>query len=137
MSNYIFLKIAIAIVLVILPNIGGWLGGILVQDNLDWFDKLNKPKWNPPNWAFAPAWTIIYCCMGLASYLVFQDLCTAGKGFNRKAGIAFLLYTIQLALNWAWTPLFFKFHLLNWVSNTTPLPANILLQSMQYLSLKL
>lgn len=110
-SNY--LKIAGA---VILPNIGGWLGSIITRANIKpWYASLAKPKFNPPNYVFAPAWTSIYAGMGYASYLVYQDLLANGNGFDRRAQMACILYANQLALNWAWTPIFFKYHSLKWV----------------------
>lgn len=119
MSDSRFFKIAVAVVLTILPNIGGWIGGLIVKDNIEsWFVQLNKPKFNPPNWVFGPAWTFLYCSMGFASYLVYRDLRAGGKGFNNTAGVALFFYASQLALNWAWTPIFFGYHLLKWVSDT-------------------
>ena len=63
-----------------------------------WYAKLKKPTFNPPNWVFGPAWTILYALQGVAAYLVFQ---TSGIGFALGA------FIIQLLLNALWTPLFF------------------------------
>lgn len=112
-NNAKYLKLAIAVVA---PNVGGWLGSIITRNNLKpWYASLNKPKWNPPNYVFAPVWTSIYCGIGYASYLVFEDLLAIGNGFDRTAKVALALYANQMALNWAWTPIFFKYHLLKWV----------------------
>ena len=56
---------------------------------------------NPPNWIFGPVWTCLYAAMGVASWRVFQ----AGGG-----PLPLGLYAAQLALNFIWTPLFFKVH---------------------------
>lgn len=108
-----YLKIAAAVVL---PNVGGWMGSITTRANLKpWYASLNKPKWNPPNFIFAPMWTSIYSGIGYASYLVYEDLLATGNGFDRTAQVALALYANQMALNWAWTPIFFKYHSLKWV----------------------
>lgn len=68
----------IAIGAIILPNIGGWIGGLVSASNFPWYEHLIKPEWRPPNWAFGPIWTILYSAIGYASFLVWTD----GGGFN-------------------------------------------------------
>lgn len=62
----------------------------------EWYDGLRKPAWTPPPWAFAPVWTALYLAMGYASYRVW------------RAGGHLGLYAVQLALNFAWSVLFFR-----------------------------
>jgi len=63
-----------------------------------WYQQLSKPFFNPPAWVFAPAWTLLYALMAVAAWRVYR---AAGWG------VALWLWTVQLALNAAWTPLFF------------------------------
>lgn len=110
-----YLKITAA---ALIPNIGGYIGSKITRDNLKpWYAELKKPKWNPPNYVFAPVWTSIYCGIGYASYLVYQDV-VPKNGWNDTAKLAAALYANQLAFNWAWTPIFFKYHSLKWVRKT-------------------
>jgi tryptophan-rich sensory protein len=69
-----------------------------------WYARLRKPSWNPPNWLFGPVWTVLYLLMAAAGWLVW-----------RKYGIAaallpFGFFVLQLALNAAWSWLFFGRH---------------------------
>lgn len=69
-----------------------------------WYAALAKPAWNPPNWIFAPVWTLLYTLMAVAAWLVWRG----GEGPVRRRALA--LYGAQLILNAAWTPLFFGLH---------------------------
>ena len=89
--------------LVLLPYVGGLAGSFLTRKNIaEWLDHLIKPSWNPPNWVFGPVWTTLYGMMGYSSYLAYMD--------SSNRALSLTLYGIQLALNWAWTPVFFAAH---------------------------
>ncbi len=69
-----------------------------------WFDALIKPAIMPPGWVFGLAWTILYVLMGLALALVLHARGARGRG------VAIALFAAQLALNLAWSPVFFAMH---------------------------
>lgn len=64
----------------------------------DWYDRLKKPWWTPPNWLFPVAWTTLYICMAAAG---------ARVAVSPDNGIAMALWSLQIALNGLWTPVFF------------------------------
>ena len=78
--------------------VGGWATAGSVAD---WYPSLRKPSWNPPAWVFGPVWTALYFSMAIAAWLVWR------KAGWRGASGALGLFAVQLALNAAWSPLFF------------------------------
>lgn len=69
-----------------------------------WYEQLDKPSWRPPNRAFAPTWTVLYLMIAVSGWLVWREAGFAG------AAQPLAVYFLQLALNAAWTPIFFGLH---------------------------
>ncbi|MCD7878928.1 MAG: tryptophan-rich sensory protein [Candidatus Gastranaerophilales bacterium] len=69
--------------------------------NMQWYETLNKPFLNPPEWLFAPVWIFLYITIAISFILFIKD------GMNRKKIIPLIFFIIQLALNIIWTPVFF------------------------------
>jgi tryptophan-rich sensory protein len=70
-----------------------------------WYLALAKPSFQPPGWVFGPVWTLLYALMGIAAWRVVRRG-TATPGVRR----ALVLFGVQLALNAAWSPVFFGAH---------------------------
>ncbi|GAC1363230.1 MAG: TspO/MBR family protein [Herpetosiphon sp.] len=87
----------------LLPVVVGGGGAIATAKSLTtWYPTLEKPSFNPPNWIFGPVWTTLYLLMGIAHFLISR------QGVDPKVGRqAQVWYGIQLALNGAWSVLFF------------------------------
>ena len=66
-----------------------------------WFASLNKPFFSPPNFLFAPVWTILYFMMGISLYLIWETKKSKGKENALKFFLA------QLFLNFLWSIAFF------------------------------
>ncbi len=82
------------------------LGQVATFPNLSpWYASLTKPAFNPPNWVFGPVWTALYVLMAFAAWRIFR-LAPSVRG--RRA--ALLLFFLQLALNAAWSWMFFVGH---------------------------
>jgi translocator protein len=75
-----------------------------------WYAALTKPSFNPPNWIFAPVWTILYTLMALAAWLVWRTIPDALTTQGSRRVDALVSFYVQLALNFLWTPIFFHFH---------------------------
>jgi tryptophan-rich sensory protein len=67
----------------------------------EWYRRLAKPPWTPPNWLFAPAWTVLYILVALAIWFAWRF----GGG---PALIAVsVLWVLQLIANALWSWIFF------------------------------
>jgi benzodiazapine receptor len=84
----------------------GTLSGLLSNSGYDngWFRSLHLPGFMPPAWAFPVAWTILYICLGLALAMLLHARGARGRG------PIVLLFLVQLALNYSWSPVFFAMH---------------------------
>ncbi len=69
-----------------------------------WFEALAKPGFMLPGWAFGLGWTILYVLLGLVLAMLLHARGARGRG--RVLG----LFALQLAMNLAWSPLFFAWH---------------------------
>ena len=82
------------------------LGQIATFPNLTtWYAGLAKPSFNPPNWVFGPVWTALYVLM---AYAVRRILRLPSSTPGRTT--ALILFFVQLALNAAWSWMFFAAH---------------------------
>lgn len=66
-----------------------------------WYDTLRKPAWTPPPWLFPLAWSTLYICMSLSA---------AWVAVLPGNGQAMALWSVQIAFNALWTPVFFGLH---------------------------
>jgi translocator protein len=98
MRNWIKLIIAL-----IIPQVVAASGAYFTVTGIgSWYQSLDKPSWNPPNWVFGPVWTTLYVLMGIALYLVWRS-----KASEKQKRWAITFWGIQLFLNFLWSFLFF------------------------------
>jgi translocator protein len=77
-------------------------GGAITATSVDtWYQALEKPPFNPPDWLFAPVWTALYILMAIAAWRVWRV-----RSFDATRW-AFAVFGLQLCLNLAWSFLFF------------------------------
>jgi tryptophan-rich sensory protein len=91
---------------VVLCLAAGFIGSFFTFSAIPtWYATLVKPAFSPPNWLFGPVWTTLYIMMGIALYIVREH--GAKKPLVADAS---LWFGLQLALNTAWSILFFGLH---------------------------
>ncbi|MBC8145758.1 MAG: tryptophan-rich sensory protein [bacterium] len=77
-------------------------GRIATDARGKWYISLNKPHWQPPNWAFPVAWSIIYILFILSAVIAWHS--TGGSVRLRLM----VLYALNGSLNVAWSFIFFR-----------------------------
>lgn len=96
-------------------GLGAWIGITFVAAAVGsqfqpgaWYADLAKPAWTPPSVVFAPVWTLLYLLMAVSAWLVWREA-------EGSASILPLsVYVLQLAVNAAWSWLFFGLHQIGW-----------------------
>ena len=93
LAGFLLLTFAVSAVAtrVTLPQIPGW------------YAQLAKPSFTPPNWVFGPVWTTLYILIAISAWLVWRS-------GDPARGRALAVWGVQLALNLAWSLLFFGAH---------------------------
>ncbi|MDX1947716.1 MAG: TspO/MBR family protein [Pirellulaceae bacterium] len=78
------------------------VGGAVTSSSVGtWYQTLQKPAWNPPDWIFGPVWTVLYLLMAIAAWQVYR------RNGIRAATLPLALFGLQLALNIGWSAIFF------------------------------
>lgn len=89
--------------------IAGSLIGYLSNSGFsnDWYTPLQKPSFQPPAWMFGVVWTILYSLLGVAVAIILR------QPLSNERRDALVLFGGQLALNFAWSPVFFGLHMID------------------------
>ena len=91
----------------------GLIGSLFTRKGIDpWYSNLQKPSFTPPDWVFAPVWITLYLLMGISLFLVWLKVKRESKTISSKGPM--VLFFSQLALNVAWTAVFFGMHSIGW-----------------------
>lgn len=78
------------------------VGGLVTRPAIDgWYATLTKPLWTPPNWLFAPVWSVLYVLMAFAAWVYWRSTAPGRRGWP------WVVFFVQLALNLLWSVLFF------------------------------
>lgn len=92
-------NLRLALFIVFIVGTGFAIG--LLNPPGSWYAALTKPWFNPPNWVFAPVWSVIYLLVAIAGWRTFE---------RDRNSTAMMLWWVQMALNFLWSPIFFTAH---------------------------
>lgn len=98
---------AALLVFVLLSALAALPGAVLFRPG-DWYRRIDKPGWRPPDRAFGPVWAVLYLMIAVSGWLVWRD-----------GGAAMLFpeltaFGVQLVLNALWSAVFFGAHRMGW-----------------------
>lgn len=83
--------------------------GATMTDLGAWYQSLAKPSWQPPDWLFGPAWTLIFALAAAAGVVAWRK---ARSDADRDWIIG--LFAVNGTLNVLWSFLFFRLHRPDW-----------------------
>jgi tryptophan-rich sensory protein len=100
--------IVAAVITLLVLGVGGWMTTVG-----PWYHNLRKPWWNPPNWIFGPAWTVI---LGLAAWAGVLAWTAEGADHTRIAAA----FAVNIVFHMLWSPLFFNLRRPDWALIEVP-----------------
>jgi tryptophan-rich sensory protein len=83
--------------------------GATVTDVGPWYQSLDKPGWQPPDWLFGPAWTLIFALTALSAAVAWRD-----APDNSAQDAVIFLFTLNGLFNHLWSFLFFRLRRPDW-----------------------
>ena len=86
----------LALFIVVVVAVGAVIGTQSIPGA--WYEGLNKPPFNPPNWIFGPVWFTLYVMIAVAGWRTFM---------RDRTGTPIKIWYGQMVLNWAWSPIWF------------------------------
>jgi tryptophan-rich sensory protein len=107
MKKRLFTRITISVLVCLLI---GFLASIATQSSVTtWYTTINKPSFTPPNWIFAPVWTLLYVMMGVSAGIVWS------RGLHHIwVKTALYHFVFQLLFNALWSIVFFSLQEILW-----------------------
>ena len=80
-----------------------------------WYYALRKPSWQPPDWLFGPAWSVILTLASASAYFAWRDAATDAQRL-----LVVVLFVVNGVLNIVWSPLFFRWRRPDWALIEVP-----------------
>ena len=88
---------------VVLAELVGGLSALLAGNYSVFYKEIVQPPFSPPGAVFPVVWAILYALMGISSYLIWRENASVPRSR------ALIAYAVQLAVNFSWSILFFRF----------------------------
>ncbi len=95
----------VTLALFLLLVVGGGMVNGMVNIPGPWYEALQKPWFNPPNWLFGPAWTVLYILIAIVGWRIWE---------RERSGRLMVVWWLQLALNFLWSPVVFGAQQIGW-----------------------
>jgi len=90
-----------------LPLVLGAIAGLFTAEAVpEWYETLNRPPFNPPNWLFGPVWTTLYILLGISLFLIWK------QSASKERNLAIFVFLLQQALNFGWSFIFFYYNMI-------------------------
>jgi benzodiazapine receptor len=90
-----------------LPLVLGAIAGLFTAEAVpEWYETLNRPPFNPPNWLFGPVWTTLYILLGISLFLIWK------QSASKERNLAIFVFLLQQVLNFGWSFIFFYFNMI-------------------------
>ncbi|MBR4910979.1 MAG: tryptophan-rich sensory protein [Clostridia bacterium] len=91
------------IISLLIPLAAGGISAFITRGDMDLYETVERPPLSPPGIVFPIVWTVLYILMGVSLYLIWNN----GDTYAEKS-TAYILFGIQLFLNFIWSPVFFS-----------------------------
>lgn len=75
-----------------------------------WYGTLRQPVGTPPNWVFAPVWSVLYSLLAISVWWFWEQSDDNDPSTTRIVRWGLGLFAVQLVLNALWSQLFFGWH---------------------------
>ena len=112
------------LIFIVTAELVGAVSALISGDFRNFYSQLIRPPLSPPAPVFPVVWAVLYALMGISAYLVYISHSTGG---NRETALK--VYIVQLAVNFMWSILFFRFRLL-FISALTSIVLALLVWTM-------
>ena len=96
-------KILSFVLFLIITYSASFIGGMAtISFKEPWYSELVKSNFNPPDWIFAPVWTMLYFLMTLAIWFFWHS--------EKRDMNTVYIYFIHILFNTTWSVVFFAYH---------------------------